>query len=201
MRASRPAVSLVALAGCVLAMAGASGQGPAASTEWKADPASTKKLDKVVPVEEYTIQPPKGYAYQETDGPMGSKMRAWAGPIRKDTSRPSLTLSVLAIPATELAKIKELSLEQLGEKMLAAVKARRTDWKQEKPEAGMVNGIKFVRIRWTGVATVNNREMKGFQYVAVDGKSIVQIASQDFAPESDASLKLAEAAVLTFKRK
>jgi len=43
--------------------------------------------------------------------------------------------------------------------------------------------------------------MRGFVYVARDGDTIVQIASQDLTPETAETLPLAEASALTFKRK
>jgi hypothetical protein len=43
--------------------------------------------------------------------------------------------------------------------------------------------------------------MRGFSYVARDGNSIIQITSQDLVPEGAAGLPLAEAAVMTFRKK
>ena len=42
--------------------------------------------------------------------------------------------------------------------------------------------------------------MRGFLYVARDGDTIIQLASQDLTAESAMTLPLAEASVLTFKR-
>ncbi len=42
--------------------------------------------------------------------------------------------------------------------------------------------------------------MAGFTYFALDGGSVVQVSSQDFVPNSDEALPLAEASVLTFQK-
>ncbi len=44
------------------------------------------------------------------------------------------------------------------------------------------------------------RKMAGFTYFALDGGSVVQVSSQDFVPNSDEALPLAEASVLTFQK-
>ena len=65
----------------------------------------------------------------------------------------------------------------------------------------MISGMNFVRIRWEGTAPTRKSDMRGFVYVAVDGDTIVQIASRDVTPGTAKTLPLAEAAVLTFKKK
>ena len=45
------------------------------------------------------------------------------------------------------------------------------------------------------------RKWHGFNYAARDGGTFVQLASQDVEPNYEAPLKLAEAAVMTFKKK
>jgi len=61
--------------------------------------------------------------------------------------------------------------------------------------------MNFARIRWEGTEPTRNWDMRGFVYVARDGDTIVQIASQDLTPETAETLPLAEASALTFKRK
>jgi hypothetical protein len=88
---------------------------------------------------------------------------------------------------------------QALDKMLTAVQHRRAQWQRSAIERGRVGGLEFARARWSGIEPNTGREMNGFLYVAVAGRQIVQISSQDVAPYHAASLKLAEAAALTFQ--
>jgi hypothetical protein len=167
-----------------------------------ADPAVVKKLGSAVVVEGYSIQIPKGFQkMQAPNAPGPMKMAGWIGPERRDKTRPSLTMNVMTLPPGEVEKMKGMSLEQLSERLIQGVKRIRTNWKQEQPEKSTINGIEFVRINWSGTNTENNREMRGFAYVARDGDKILQISSQDIVPDGEKELPIAEAAILSFKKK
>jgi hypothetical protein len=63
-----------------------------------------------------------------------------------------------------------------------------------------VNGIEFLRARWSGTDKATERKMHGFIYVAVVGQQIIQLSSQDVEPHHGAALPVAEAAVQTFRK-
>jgi hypothetical protein len=179
----------------------ASGQRAKRSAEWTPDPASLKGLGAAVAVEKYTVRVPKGYDLQRpNNAPPGVRIWGWTSAARRDGTKGSVTMNLLTLPAAEQAKFKSLTLEQLADRLIGGVKRQRTNWTQERTENGVINGMNFVRIRWKGTDPRRNAEMRGFAYVARDGDTIVQIASQDLMPETDKALSLAEASALTFKK-
>jgi hypothetical protein len=141
------------------------------------------------------LRPPKGYALQQ-QREATREHAAWLGPIRTDGTRPSLLLLRMTSPPDEKARYTAV---QALDRMLTAVQRRRRRWQQSATERGRVGGLEFARARWSGIEPNTGREMKGFIYVAVAGRQIVQISSQDITPYHAASLRLAEAAALTFQ--
>jgi hypothetical protein len=96
--------------------------------------------------------------------------------------------------------VKSQTLEQLAEKMIAGTKRQCTDWKQEKTEEGVIDGVTFARIRWEGRDPKNQWDLRGFVYVALDGDTILYLSSQDLKAPGAQALPLADAAVLSFKK-
>ncbi len=190
-------VVLAIAAGFVPAVA--HGQAAPSAQQWSPDKDLLENLAPAKALGGYTIRPPKGYQMQQApaNAPAGVKMHAWAGEPRKDGTKPSVLVMFLTPPSGEAPK---MTLEQLAERMLGGVKRRRTNWKQGEPEIGMVNGIKFVRVRWTGNEPALNADMEGFVYVAQDGNTILQLTSQDTVAEAKKTLPIAEASVLTLKK-
>jgi hypothetical protein len=170
--------------------------------EWKADPAAVKRLGSVVDFEGYSIQIPKGF--QKLQSPAGSgsmRLAGWIGSERRDKTRPSLTISVVTPPSSEVEKIKAMPLEQLSNQLIQSVKRKRANWKQDAPEKSTINGIEFVRINWSGTHIDVDREMRGFSYFARDGDKVLQISSQDIVPDGEKDLPITEAAILSFKKR
>ena len=179
----------------------ASGQRAAPAAEWKPDAKAVKQLGPAVNLGSYTLRIPKGYELQETpQAPAGSKFWAWAGPARADGTKAQLLMNLLPIAPAQREQAKRLTLEQLAEKRIAAIRGQRTDWKQEKTEKGVINGVTFVRIRWEGTEPRNQWDMRGFVYVARDGDTILYLSSQDLKAPGAQALPLADAAVLSFKK-
>jgi hypothetical protein len=108
-----------------------------------------------------------------------------------------LLIQVFSPPPEEA---KRTTLEDFLESMLEGIARRRTDWQQTPAESGQVNGFTMLRARWSGTEPARRWKMHGFQYVAQDGLSFIQISSQDVEPNHEESLRLAEAAALTFQR-
>jgi hypothetical protein len=183
----------------VFAAVVANGQAKAPAADWTPDKKLAENLAPAQAVEGgYSIRPPKGYRIDRPDAPPGMKMFGWIGAARRDGSQPSLSVALITPPA---GQAPNLPLEQLADKLLGGLKRRRNNYQQGNPEKGVVNGMNFARIRWTGTESVQNRKMEGFIYVAQDGNKIIQINCQDFVPEARQALPLAEASVLTFKKK
>lgn len=181
----------------------ASAQGTKSSAPWTPSAAALKQLDPAVEVDQYTLRVPKGYERQQVDAnvPPGMKVWGWASAARKDGTKASITMNLMAIPAARANQIKSMSLEQLADRMIGGLKRQRTNWKQERAETGAVNGIKFARIRWAGTEPNRLGDMRGVVYVSFDGDNLLQLASQDPVAYTAKTLPLAEASILTLKRK
>lgn len=185
-----------------IAVVHVSGQAAKRNAEWTPEAASLKGLSGPDALEKYTIRIPKGYEVQRPNNtPPGVRIWGWTGAVRANGSKGSLSVNLLTLPPAQRQQFSKLTLEQLAERLIGGVKRQRTNWKQEKIENGMINGVPFARIRWHGTDPRTQSDMRGFTYVARDGDTVVQLASQDYMPETDNALSLAEASVLTFQRK
>lgn len=128
------------------------------------------------------------------DGPDGSKAFAWTSTPRADGTRPMLMLATAPIPSNDKS-----TLDQVAKKLVGGIRARRTKFHEDAPQHGSIGGLKFVLIRWSGIAE-NGMKTRGFNYVAIDGSRLVELWSQDVLPGGEGALKLAEASILTCKK-
>jgi hypothetical protein len=177
----------------------APGQKVASVPEWMPDKDQVKNLAAAKDLGGYSIRPPKSFERQELPKQApNSRMFAWAGARRQDGTRPSFTGTLYTPPA---GQDPDRNLDQITNVFLEAIKRRHTDWRAEKPEDGIVNGLKFVRVRWKGTEQASGAEKEGILYIAKDGGTIIQLATQDVVPETKKALPLGEAALLTFKKK
>lgn len=167
--------------------------------QWTPSPALLKQLDPTVSVEGFLLQPPAEYKLLVPDSglPAGVSSYIWVGPGRKDGTHSVLMLNFL-IPAND--QMQNLTLNQLADGLLLEIKEARRDWTQTPAETGTIQGMKFVRIGWTGIDRVEKRKMWGWMMVAHEGDTIIQLVSQEVSPKALASLDLAEAAARTLKR-
>jgi hypothetical protein len=92
-------------------------------------------------------------------------------------------------------------VDEYLEVMLDGVKRRRRDWSQSTPERGTVNGLTFLRTRWSGTDPASGRKLHGVMYVAVDGRWYISLHTQDVEPHHGQALKIGEAAAQTFVKK
>lgn len=92
------------------------------------------------------------------------------------------------------------TLEEVLDAFMHGVERRRRDWVRDVTEYGVVNGLSFVRARWSGVEQTTGSKMRGFMYVTIDQGRIIQISSQDVELYADESLKITETAALTFRK-
>lgn len=172
------------------------GQQPATLPDWKVNEASLNQLETASSVDEFSIRPPKGYSLQKRTGPHGSKMAAWAGPPRVDGTRPQVMVMTAMLPPDEL---KKYNLDQALDELVSSLSYGRKEWTRTATEKGLVNGLIFGRTRWSGLDLHTGWKMHGFVYVAIVGKTVIQLSSQDLEPHHEESLKLAELSLLTFK--
>jgi hypothetical protein len=165
---------------------------------WKPDATFLEQLEPIADVDEYQVRPPQGYSFSPPPAtPPGVKGFAWKGAQREDQTAPQLMIGLVSRPPEEV----NVTVEQYLDNMLEGVKRRRTNWTQTSPERGQVNGLTFVRARWSGTEPERQSKMHGFMYVAKDGSTFIHISSQDLEPHHEQALMLAEIAALTFKKK
>jgi hypothetical protein len=165
--------------------------------EWKTNHAGLSELQEAVSVEGFSIRPPKGYSLETVFGPHESKVNVWVGPTRADGTRGQVMVLTLAETMDEL---KQFKLEQLLGQLVAGLRERRTDWKQSATEKGLINGLVFLRIRWSGRGKTSELAMHGVVYVAIADGRLVQLSSQDVDAHYKEAFGLAESSIFTFER-
>ena len=148
--------------------------------------------------EGYTIQPPKEFTITPapSDTPPVMKLLGLQGPRRDDGSAGMITITVLRPPMNE-----RRSLDEFHGKMLAGIQRRRTDWKASNPEKVEIHGVASLRTLWVGKNSANGSPMSGAIYSMLQGADYISISTQDVDPHSDATLKITEPSVRTFKKK
>ncbi len=157
-------------------------------------------LAETVGVERYTIRPPKGYSLVQPASSLPPEIKkfVWAGERRDDGTRGMVTLLLIPLPPEEAGA-------NVLESQLATALADRQDkfdnWTQTEPERVQVNGLQFLRARWKGFDRARQRMRHGFHYMAQDGRTIICLGSIDVEPHDQRGLEVAEAAILTFRKK
>lgn len=152
---------------------------------------------------EYTLRPPKGYIFQQLP-PIPSQIQlnisggAWVGSVRSDGTRAQLMINIIKTPSNQLSKY---SPDDRLSKRVNANAMYYQNWKRTETERGKIGDISFVRAYWHGIHKKTNHRMHGFCYVANTGREMIYLSSQDVEPHHKNSLSLAEAAVLTFKKR
>lgn len=165
---------------------------------WKASEKFLAQLSQQVQVSSYTLKVPQSYTLQEKDGPPGIKAYGWAGKPRDNGTRPSVMVNLAGPPSVDTGRY---TLEQALTSFLSSIQKPRKEWKQTKFEDGLIDGIKFKRSYWEAIQPELGLRMSGFNYVAFDNGQLIQLSSQDFEPHAKETVALAEAAVLTFRKR
>ncbi|MCI0665140.1 MAG: hypothetical protein L0220_29090 [Acidobacteria bacterium] len=166
--------------------------------DWAPDKALADKLGALVDVEEFQLRVPKQYQPISQPGPAGSNVIAWVGTERSDGTRPYIMVGTVRLNPEQRLK---LSSEQALDMFLTSIEKRRKDWNRTPAERGKVNEIPFVRAQWSGTEVTSEKKMRGFCYVTIDNRKLVQISSQDVEPHDKETLLITEAAALTFVKK
>lgn len=160
-------------------------------------PVDLSQLGEEVELEGYRIRPPRAYiASGPPPGPPRVRGIAWTGTRRADNSAPSLLFMLATIPEGERLPPLESGIQEF----LGGIQKRRTDWKQSVPERIEIGGMPFMRAAWEGKETGSGRLMRGVLYLAIDGRTVIQLSSQDFEPHFPATLAIADVAIETFRK-
>jgi hypothetical protein len=174
---------------------------PRKLSEWRPDEALLDQLAPAVDVGAYQVRPPKGYTSVPTPpgAPKEARAFTWVGSTRPDGTAPQFMVVLITLPADAGLVLPD----QLLVSALRALHRLYESWSQTDDETGRVNGLTFLRARWSGTDAAKKWKLHGFVYVYVapDDNLVVQLRSQDVEPNHEQALKVAEAAALTFRKK
>ena len=171
---------------------------PAGSASaWEPDKALLDQLEPYQDVDGYQIRVPKGYAPLQSPAAPGAKAFVWGGPRRPNGTFPSLTAMMLIAPpgAASLA-----TMDPFLDLAMQGIKGLHRDWQETPREHGQVNGVTLLRARFQGVLNQNGLKVRGIYYAGRDGATFMMMASED-TEDQEQALRLAEAAILTLRKK
>jgi hypothetical protein len=171
--------------------------------EWATDPALSGQFQEEVLVPRnpgYSFRPPKAYLQSPLDlSPEAATFLSgarWESPARPDGSVTRLLIMMgKAQPGEALPPLGDFAADVLGTRsnMVGPLQKGQLEY-------GKIAGLVFARQRWQARHPVSGLVTHGFVYVARDGLQEVAIDTQDIEPHATATLPLAEAAALTFRR-
>jgi hypothetical protein len=164
-------------------------QGPV----WAADPALVNQLAPEAAVQNYRIRPPKGYALRQQNLP-GALTCAWKGTPRADGTTPLFVAAAGLMKPTEV----NMTLDALIDANAAGLRRGFPGLVVSARETGQINGLSFIRARLE--ATAQGKKIRGFLYLAKDGRDFVSALFLDAEPHFAETGKVAEAAALTVRK-
>ena len=142
---------------------------------WKPQLKMMRFLTSLTRFSGYALQPPRGYAMQQTQR-LGVAACGWQGNRTRNGIAPGLMLTVGQVPASAG---KRWTPEQLLISSFNAQKRNLNDWTQTDVERGQINGITFARAYWTATGVQKQQKLRGVSYFAVDGDRAIRLAAQD----------------------
>jgi hypothetical protein len=144
----------------------------------------------------YTICPPKDYQFERRrdDG----NRYSWKTEIRdSDTTYAKIDVIFLSMPQ----EMQGQSLEALLNYWSRNDKLRYSEFSRAPLEYGTINGMKFMRSRFSGLRTgIVKFQEEIITYLMLDGNNLVGIEINDVDPHHKETLPILEAAALTLKR-
>jgi len=132
----------------------------------------------------YTLRPPQAYTLQPRGGP-GRIAWSWLGPASPDGTRPTLTMTVLALPVSQ--EPDRRTADDFLALRTRSLPATLTNWRTTEMAKGTIHGIPFARCHWTATPPVTHAPLTGFLYIARRDRSIVEVSG--IAPTPDPTQK------------
>lgn len=158
--------------------------GKSQTAGWTPDSALLAQLAPPIQLRGYELRPPKDWVFfdkSHDDVAFG----IWEAPARSDGFAPKFWM----ISAPTKGKLKPDEAMDDGTKLFGQ------GWTLSPREYGKVAGIDFVRARF-----VQSNKGRGVTYFGVIGERFVCITGLDQEPHHEPTLKLLEAAALTFRK-
>ncbi len=172
--------------------------------EWRPSDAADAELAAYQEVGDYRVRLPKGYEpiKDPPAAPPETQVLAFGGPARPDHSRPTMTFTFVKLrPEVAAARLDNAILTVLGAGLKSGSASMPGKSMPGNIEWGRVGDLSFVRSRLDVSETPSNAKVRAFLYVCRDSGSLIAIRASDIEPHNQQSLKLCNAAALTFQRK
>jgi hypothetical protein len=164
---------------------------------WAPDKTQVAKLaDEPSSVRDYSFQAPPNWDPQTQGGP-GKIGTLFSGPTDAQGNHPTLSVLIMGLPDWGIDKRTPADFLDLR---LNNVKRMLKDWKPTKYENGIINGIPFARVHFTGTTLATSNKIAGFMYVGREGTYVIEIQGADSADKAATTLPLLEASAMTFKK-
>ena len=80
------------------------------------------------------------------------------------------------------------------------IKRMVNNWKATKDETGVINGIPFARLHFTGTSPREGNPVEGFMYVGREGTYVCEIQAMYLTKNAKDTGPLLDAAAMTFKK-
>jgi hypothetical protein len=203
------AVAAIALAGCNSGSSSFAASAPipaiiqreaAAKTEavWTPDAKLVDELAPAVEVDRFQFRPPKNFSRVTSPlAPAGGKIFTFQDSNRGQAFPAHIIITLITLPPNEPKVDADHALSQT----LTRVRNSHFDTSETDREYGQINGLKFVRVSWTGRLAIGQsaRNWRGSIWSGKADDTNILIRFEDLAPRYDQSAKSAEAAILTFR--
>ncbi len=193
------------------AAAAKAGVKPACPAEKKPAPPATGSepdktlVDQLEPyqnAEGYQIRLPKGFTPTPlpVTPPEGQKLLFWMSSGQQPSGASSAGSALVFLATTRSPGEAKYNLEPTLAYAAKQMSGNMRDWKQMPSEPGQVNGFPCLRIQFQGVMTKSGLTSRGYVYVIQDESMVIALTIQIAGGNAD-TLRVAEAAVLTFRKK
>lgn len=177
----------------------AAAKAAAPAAEWKLTAEQEKLLGAAVTVGGLEVRAPADFRDMGQRGPG----HIWVGTPRPDETYPTATLISAPLPPDSA----NLPLEALLAESMKGVRGARKDFTESPPERGTIQGLPFIRCKWSGGpgagarAGLQGKTFHGIVYLGVHQGSAIQFLAQDTAPDHPRSLELLEAMAYSLRAK
>jgi hypothetical protein len=170
-----------------------------------ADGKLTVDLGPVTNILAYQIQPPKGYITTDPKVLEPDEF-SWDGP--KHQGKPGAMFLVKIWPERSEEKhvkseveVGTLTLDDYFTSALARIKPFWVSLQADPPERFTSHGLPFIGTRWKAIDRESQRPFRGFVYVTLSGKQVVEITGNDVEPHHEALFRAAGASVRTLRKR
>ena len=168
--------------------------------DWKADPATLERLAPYYRIEGYELRPPASWVIADATS-VGAKILAWTGPDRDDGPGPLFCVITEAPPPQHEKEIREATLDTIMDQAASQLPKAFSNVQciGASKRSGKVNGIPFMRADFT--LRHGARDLRAVLLAGKDGSTVLAMWFIDAPSTYEETVKLGEAAMLTFRRK